>query len=138
MKNIILISCSSNKLPYKAKAKDLYIGSLFKKSFKYAKLLKPNKIFILSAKHELLDINKEIAPYNVTLNNMGVNERREWSENVLKQLEKETDTKKDNFIFLTGKKYREFISPNLKNFVVPMEGLAIGKQLHFLNKKINI
>lgn len=33
----------------------------------YAKRQNPNKIFILSALHHLLDINKEIEPYDVTL-----------------------------------------------------------------------
>ena len=67
MANIILISCVSKKLNKKARAKDLYISPLFKFNLRYAKSLKPNKIFILSAKYGLVPLEKEIDPYNQTL-----------------------------------------------------------------------
>ena len=40
-KKIVLISCASKKLAYKSKAEDLYISTLFRLSFAYAKKLKP-------------------------------------------------------------------------------------------------
>ena len=43
MKRIVLISCVSKKLPYKAKAKDLYNNTLFKLNYQYAKSLNPEK-----------------------------------------------------------------------------------------------
>ena len=70
MRQIVLISCGSKKSEKKAKAKDLYIGSLFKNSLAYAEALKPDKIFILSALHHLLNLDKEIEPYDVTLSNV--------------------------------------------------------------------
>ncbi len=69
-KRIILIACVSQKGDKKAKAKDLYISQLFKSSFAFANRQNPDKIFILSALHHLLDIDKEIEPYNVTLSNV--------------------------------------------------------------------
>jgi hypothetical protein len=45
MKTAVLISCAAQKLPYKASAQDRYIGPLFRKSFQYARLLKPHHIF---------------------------------------------------------------------------------------------
>jgi len=59
MKKIILIQCSKKKLIKPAKAKDLYISPLFKKSLAYAFMLNPDKIFILSAKHNLLPLNRK-------------------------------------------------------------------------------
>ncbi len=67
-KRIVLISCVSQKLPQRAKVKDLYISTLFKFNLKYAEKLKPDDIFVLSAKHGLLPLEKEIEPYNETLN----------------------------------------------------------------------
>jgi hypothetical protein len=45
-------------------------------------------------------------------------ERKEWARIVLKQLEKETNLKNDEFIFLAGDKYREFILPKISDYKV--------------------
>jgi hypothetical protein len=66
-KKIILIACVSKKGNLNTKAKELYISPLFKSSLMYANKQNPNKIYILSALHHLLDIDKEIEPYNMTL-----------------------------------------------------------------------
>ena len=43
--NIVLISCVSQKTPFKNMAKDLYVSSLFKKSWQYTKeLIKPDGV----------------------------------------------------------------------------------------------
>ena len=57
-KTIVLIPCVSKKLNYGAKAKDLYISPLFKYSLAYARKLNPDMIYILSAKHRLVDLNE--------------------------------------------------------------------------------
>ncbi len=66
---IALISCVSKKLTTKAKAKakELYISTLFKLSLKFAFKIKSDNIFILSAKYGLLELEDEISPYNQTL-----------------------------------------------------------------------
>ena len=73
---IILIACVSKKGDKKAKAKDLYRSPLFRSSLSYAYRQNPDKIFILSALHHLLDLEKEIEPYNVTLSNVPKNKRK--------------------------------------------------------------
>ena len=80
MKKIVLISCVAKKLNYKAKAKNLCISPLFKKSLAYAYLLKPDKIFILSAKYGLIDLDEEIFPYNETLNEKSSYEIKIWAD----------------------------------------------------------
>ena len=87
-KKIVLISCASKKLAFKSKAEDLYISTLFRLSFAYAKKLKPDKIFILSAKYGLLNLNDEIATYNETLNNKPVSDIKIWAEKVVFKLGK--------------------------------------------------
>ena len=132
---IVLVSCASKKLPYKSKAKDLYISPLFKFNIKYARSLNPDKIFILSAKHGLIELNEEIEPYNKTLNNMSLKEIKEWSDKVISQLKNATDIKKDEIIFLAGERYRKYLTPHIVNYKIPLKGLGIGKQLKYLKSK---
>lgn len=137
MKTIVLISCVKKKQNRKCKAEDMYISSYFKKSLEYAKSLKPDKIFILSAKHGLLSLSTEIEPYELTLNTFKVSELKEWSTRTLQQLTKEANLQNDKFIFLAGNKYRKLLLPELNNYEVPLEGLAIGKQLQYLNQRLS-
>jgi cytoplasmic iron level regulating protein YaaA (DUF328/UPF0246 family) len=135
-KKFVLISCASKKLDKKAKAEELYQSQLFKKNLAYAKSLHPTNIFILSAKYGLLSLDKEIEPYNVTLNKMPINEIKAWADRVLIQLSNNLDLKQDTVIFLAGQKYRKFLIPEIKNYFVPLEGLGIGKQLKWLKEHV--
>ena len=85
MSKIVFISCVSKKLDKKAKAEDLYISPLFKMNLIYAKSLSPSKIFILSAKYGLLNLEDIISPYDLTLNTMKITEVKSWAEKVRKQ-----------------------------------------------------
>lgn len=132
MAKIILISCVKSKLSTKAKARHLYTSDLFKKSLAYAEMQHPDKIFILSAKYGLLRLNRRIEPYEKTLNNMYMAERKTWAAGVLKQLERVTDLKRDEFIILAGEKYRQYLVPHLSNVKTPLKGKSFGNQLRFL------
>lgn len=135
MKKIVLISCVSKKLKNKAKAENLYTSPLFKSNLKYARSLNPDKIFILSAKYGLLELDKEIEPYDITLNNMNDEEKRTWAKKVLEKLKEEVGLEKDEIIFLAGENYRKYLIPRIKNYKIPMQNLGIGKQLKFLKEK---
>ena len=83
----------------------------------YAKeIIRADKIFILSALHGLLNLSDEIEPYNLTLNDMAVAKRKAWAEEVLKSLRENADIEKDEFVFLAGERYRQFLIPFLKNY----------------------
>lgn len=134
MDNIVLISCVSKKLPCKAKAKDLYDSPLFKYALKYAHQLNPDRIFILSAKYGLVELDDEIEPYDQTLNNMNSRETKGWASMVLKQLSSKTDIFHSEYVFLAGEKYRKFLIPEIKHFKIPLKGLPIGRQLQKLKE----
>ena len=136
MAKIVLISCVSKKLNHKSKAQDLYVSSLFQKNLRYAKLLNPDKIFILSAEYGLLSLNEEVEPYDKTLNKMSSNEIKEWANSVIIQLQKVSDLDNDEFLFLAGDNYRKFLLPHIKDYKIPMLGLGLGKQLKWLTEKI--
>ena len=136
MKRIVLISCVKTKLDHPAKAKDLYISDLFSKNLAYAKKMKPNHIFILSAKYGLLRLDDRIAPYEKTLNQMPASERKAWSVGVISELRKYADLDQDEIIFLAGEKYREGLVPYMHHYIIPFEGLSFGNQLKALKKAL--
>ncbi len=92
MKKIVLIACATKQGVKKAKAKDLYISPLFTNSLAYAYSLKPDKIYLLSALHHLLDLDTEIEPYKVTLS--CVPKQRRKHAKILNTKEKEEWGKK--------------------------------------------
>lgn len=139
-KQIVLISCVSKKQRQKCMAKDLYISSLFKKSWVYANKLNPDAIYILSAEHHLLHPETPIEPYEKTLNECNVTERKTWTEKVLKQMKAEgLDVENDKFIILAGKKYYQYLIDNqngIKNYTLPLQGKGgIGCILKYLTEQ---
>ncbi|MGH7178226.1 MAG: DUF6884 domain-containing protein, partial [Tepidisphaeraceae bacterium] len=134
---IVLISCVKSKRTHPTKARLLYTSDLFEKSLAYARSLNADAIYILSAKHGLLEMEAEVAPYNETLKTMKSAAVKAWAERVLSQLGRVTDLKSDSFVLLAGQGYRRYLLPHLKNHEIPMEGLGIGQQLQFLKKKLH-
>ena len=139
MKTIILISCAAKKAKEKSKAEDLYISPLFKKSLAYAKTLTTtDNIYILSAKHHLLPLDKVIAPYDVSLQKdvTRKEDRAKWGTKVIEELKKVANIEEDKFIILAGKNYVVPIENSLSNLELPLKGKGIGQMLKFLNQKI--
>jgi|GEM_PF-86167 len=134
-RTIILISCSSRKTTQAAPAGELYQGTLFKASFDWAKQQKPDAIYILSARHHLVEPDEVLEPYDLTLNDMPTAELRRWSETVLEQLQSCADIERDRFIILAGDNYRRFLLPHLKHVELPLEGMRIGEQVQFLQRQ---
>lgn len=134
MRKVVLISCVSRKRTRRCKARELYVSTLFKKNLQYAMKLAPHQIFILSAKHGLVELDDEIEPYDLTLNDLPTVEIKRWANSVLQQLAERTDLKQDQFIFLAGTKYRRYLIPHLAHVDVPLEGLRIGEQLRQLGR----
>ena len=132
---IILIACAGKKLTRRAKAETLYNSELFKRSLRYAKKLHAancaNAIYILSAKHRLLALDREIEPYDKTLNTMPAAEVKAWADEVLTQLREICDLNKTEFIFLAGKNYQKYLTPAL-HWQDPLAGLRIGRRLQRL------
>ena len=114
----------------------MYTSSLFRKMMAYAQSLSPKSIFILSAKYGLLGTNTVIEPYERTLKSMRKAERHQWAQDVVSALQARCDLEADIFVFLAGIPYRENLVPHLKHYEVPMEGLAFGKQLQWLERQL--
>jgi hypothetical protein len=134
MRKICLVSCVSSKAESKRIARDLYTSPLFR----YARSVAErdyDRWFILSAKHGLLSPQIEVAPYDETLITQNADQRKRWSERVLKQLRQELKPT-DSVTFLAGDTYREFLMPVLARKGIqcsaPLAGLGLGQQIHTL------
>ena len=136
MKRAVLFSCVSQKLPHAALAKDLYVSSLFKFCLRYAQTLKPDVVFVLSAKYGLVALDQPIEPYNDTLNTKRDAEIRQWAQGVLQQLRTKIDLERDTVIFLAGEKYRRHLIGQIRHTEIPLSGLTIGRQLQFLKQAL--
>jgi hypothetical protein len=92
--------------------------------------------FILSAEYGLVSPDQVLAPYERTLNTMRKAERNAWATRVKVQMETRLPAA-DRIVVLAGQRYRESLMDYLRQRVgtveVPMEGLAIGRQLQYLS-----
>jgi hypothetical protein len=138
MAHVVLIACASRKQEKGAKARDLYVSALFAKSLAYAEALRPDRTFILSAKHGLVPTDAWLEPYDESLHSKSADQRKAWARDVLVELEKVSNLEKDRFTILAGKKYRTYLVGSLQNVQVPLEGLKIGKQLQRLDELCRI
>jgi hypothetical protein len=140
MSHIVLLSCTKAKLDKPAAAQDLYSPSpTFQKTLEYGKSLHPTKMYILSAKHHLVPLDKTLSPYDLTLKEMGKDAKTSWGNEVLKQMQSSgINPKTDKFTFLTGTEYMkpllEFIPES--NISTPLKGLRMGERMKWLNGKI--
>ena len=133
---VYLVSCVSRKREHACEARDLYVSDLFRKARRYVEA-SGCPWFILSAEHGLLTPSQKIGPYERTLNKMGIADRRQWAARVAAQLANEAPDLR-RAVFLAGERYREFLIPKLEcrgvEVSIPMQGLPIGKQLHWLGQ----
>ncbi|MBD2110350.1 MULTISPECIES: DUF6884 domain-containing protein [Cyanophyceae] len=135
MDKIALVSCVSKKQYYPCAAKDLYQSTWFIKAKAYVE--KHYSIwFILSAQHGLVEPSDVISPYDKTLKSIPSEARNEWAQNVLDEIKRLTNNSSEIHIF-AGETYRENLAPKLNDaeyvVVIPLKGLAIGKQLSWFN-----
>ena len=133
---IVFLSCVKLKQNTACEAKDMYVSDLFKKSLAYARKLNPRKIYILSAKYGLLELNDRIEPYNLTLNEMNEKQRKEWAYKVCKQCEAKGISYEEPAIFLCGSNYRKWLAAKFKNSKAPLGNMGIGRQLQFYKNNI--
>lgn len=138
MKTIALVSCVKKKRIVRSRAADLYVSTLFRLSYEYAKKLKADQIWILSAKYGLLHPDTEVYPYELTLNSMTAAQIAKWGVGVLSQLRQVADLKRDHFLILAGEKYRRELVGAIEHYEVPMEGLRLGLQMAWLKRQIAV
>lgn len=76
---------------------------------RYAQALKPDVIFILSAKYGLVAVDQQLEPYSDMLNTKRHADIRQSAQGVLPQLRSKVDLERDTVIFLAREKYRRYL-----------------------------
>jgi len=137
MANVGLIACVSGKRTSPTEARELYDSPLFRKAQRYIET-HCNRWYILSAKYGLVDPDQIIKPYEETLNGKSRADCERWAKGVWASLCGHL-APGDEVIILAGKLYRDFLVDKLIQYgcsvSIPMEGLGIGKQLHWLSEQ---
>jgi hypothetical protein len=140
MAKVVLLSCTKSKTKHAAPAQELYSASpMFQKTLEYGKSLKPDKMYILSAKHHLVPLTKTLEPYDKTLKEMPKDEKEKWGEETVKQMRSSgINPEKDKFVFLTGSEYMKPLAKYIPdgNIEKPMEGKRFGERLKWLNSQV--
>ena len=132
-KDVVLISCGKSQEGMWL-AHEIYYSSIFQKSWEYANSLKPDFIFILSTKHNLLSPYQTIQKYDEP----EPEDWKIWADNILIQLEeKGIDIKIDKITILAGENYCKYLRPHIANLDEPLKGLRIGYRLQKLNELIS-
>lgn len=131
-----LVGCAASKLKRPARADELYTSQLFRKSAAYV-AEHADDWYVLSAKHGLVHHEEVLEPYNVKLGDKAALPIWDWAEMVAHQLEVECGTGQPMLLVLAGEQYRTFLRrvPESWPTMVPMRGLGIGEQLHWLTER---
>jgi hypothetical protein len=136
---VILVSCSKQKRPQPAPARELYTSPLFQKARRYAETSgKP--WFILSAEHGLVAPDEWLAPYERYLADTPSSFRRAWAAWVAARLELLTGELSSRvFEIHAGRTYVDTVAPALSSrgagFLLPLDGLAQGERLAWYNDR---
>lgn len=137
---VALVSCVSKKRDKPSTAFDLYQTPLFDKMNRYTLAQGYDHRFVLSAKYGLLAESETVEPYEMTLNVMTGAECKAWAERTFQQILKALPNGASLDIY-AGKKYRQHLLPLLESagyrVNVPLEGLGIGRQLAWLDARLN-
>jgi cytoplasmic iron level regulating protein YaaA (DUF328/UPF0246 family) len=135
---LFLVACVSKKRSKLSPARDLYSSDWFLKARAYVEQQR-GRWFILSAKYGLVDPKTIIRPYNLTLANQNVVQRRRWAEAVELQL-KRVIRRGDRVVFLAGSLYREPLVPTVRSLGArveePLRKLGIGQQKAWFKRRL--
>lgn len=141
---IALVSCAAKKRAEPARARDLYVSDLFRKSWRYAER-HADRVFVLSAAHGLVGADDVLAPYDVTLAKMTAADVRAWGKRVADQLAEllvaeQLSPADVELVLLAGERYASFRVPFESRLpavrvVAPLAGLEIGQRLAFLKRE---
>ena len=133
---VVLVSCVKSKLSHSAPARALYTSAWFRKVRDIVEA-SGARWFVLSSRYGLVAPDVEIAPYDYTLNTVGVAQRRHWATDVLDKLLPEMGRER-RVVMFAGHRYREFLIEPLRQhgieIEVPMANLTRGEQLAWLSE----
>ena len=115
-----LVGCGARKADTAKPAGELYTGPYFTKNRRYANVVCDDWV-ILSAKHNVIEPDEVIEPYDKTLNDMDADACAEWAARTFEQLlELEWDGYETAEI-LAGENYWSYFESRLDELPVDVE-----------------
>jgi hypothetical protein len=134
---LVLASCVKSKQPGSAPARLLYTSAWIW-GVRGLVAASGARWFVLSALYGLVAPDAKIAPYDYTLNSLGVAEWRAWAKQVLEKLLPQA-AGYSRIVMFAGQRYREFLVEPLEqrgiSVEIPMERLIRGQQLAWLAER---
>lgn len=136
MRRIGLVGCVKEKSLFSARARDLYVSTLFRGRRDYVQH-SCDEWWILSAEHGLVNPDDELLPYDVALKGQPRARLRTWSASVLDAIDEAIrPAPGDAFEVHAGAEYRDFglVSGLLARgsaVEVPTASMRLGPQLRF-------
>lgn len=131
---IVLVGCVDAKADEPRKAKNLYTSNWSTLKRRYAEEF-GDEWAILSAKYGLLDPEAEIDPYDVSMDDVDVDE---WEISVLADL---PDVRNTEIVVLAGPDYVDVLEGDLFMYgaevSVPGEGKKIGERMSWLSEQLD-
>lgn len=130
MKTVVLITCTKHKHAGKHRAEYLYTKSEdFVKYLGCARVITDNQdIFVISALHKLIPLDKEIEWYDFTLKGRSKEENEKWGSEVVEQLKRRYDVSKTRFIVIADEDYYSALEAHLPYMETPLKGVGCGAQ----------
>jgi len=130
---LALISCTKKKADRRCSARELYsASSFFRKAIKVAEAVS-DKVYVLSAKHGLVELSENLSPYEKTLVGAPRKIQQEWSEKVYESLKRTRPYREaGTILWFAGMDYRRYLNERIlkdgKRSLIPLEGLPQGFQ----------
>jgi hypothetical protein len=138
---VALVGCGKKKRTTKCKARDMYVGSLFRLAFEYAERT-ADDVHIISALHGLLPPFEEIESYQLSINQMLFHQKAAWAEGIVGDLLALYPMTRLDLIFYAGNAYIRPILEAAANherywdMQMPLEGMDLFERLRWFRENV--
>jgi hypothetical protein len=133
-----LVACAKSKRPGLHAARDLYTGPLFRLSLAAAEL-HCDEVYVLSAEHGLLTLERVVADYDKSLHELDADSRRGWARWVGASLRlRFLEFDEVELQLYAGRDYTPDSNelPPSWRMIEPLRGLGIGRRLRSLKELV--
>lgn len=142
---LALIGCGKTKREGTHPARCLYTGPLFRAALAHAERT-AERIYVVSARYGLLDLDREIDSYDETLSGKRMRERDEWGDKVVRDLFARLGGRRFELTILAGQDYAAPIAHHLYlaslrpdstvlSIERPLTGLGVGQRLRWFRER---
>lgn len=138
-RRIALVGCGKQKLTHAAPARELYTGPLFRSSLAVAEAEFGADVWILSAQHGLVDLDEQLEPYDLTLDDLTPESLQDWARDVLRNLVDDDHGTPARLTVYAGRNYVEQLGlylPDDWTLEDPLVGLGQGARLAWLKTRL--